>query len=76
VLVICDASGPVALAGIGGQQLHDGRHDHVLLESAWFKPATIMGKARSYGMHTDASHRFERGVDPQGQVRALERPPR
>jgi len=75
VLAICDASGPVALAGImgGAASAMTGATTSVLLESAWFKPATIMGKARSYGMHTDASHRFERGVDPQGQVRALER---
>ncbi len=46
--------------------------DSILLESAWFKPATIMGKARALGLHTDASHRFERGVDPQAQVQALE----
>jgi phenylalanyl-tRNA synthetase beta chain len=44
-----------------------------LLESAYFKPSTISGKARDLGLHTDASHRFERGVDPKGQVRAIER---
>ncbi len=46
---------------------------NILLESAYFKPSTISGKARDMGLHTDASHRFERGVDPQGQVRAMER---
>ena len=45
----------------------------ILLESAFFAPAAISGKARSYGLHTDSSHRFERGVDPGLQVRALER---
>ncbi|HET6565978.1 MAG TPA: phenylalanine--tRNA ligase subunit beta, partial [Xanthomonadales bacterium] len=75
VLAICDASGPVALAGImgGDASAVTGETRSILLESAWFSPAVIMGKARHYGMHTDASHRFERGVDPQGQVRAVER---
>lgn len=75
LLAICDATGPVALAGIMGG-LDSGVTDgttNVLLESAWFRPATIMGKARDLGLHTDASHRFERGVDPQGQVEAMER---
>jgi len=75
VLAICDSKGPVAVAGIMGG-LESGVSDSttdILFESAYFKPATIMVKAREYGMHTDASHRFERGVDPQGQVAALER---
>jgi len=75
LLAICDESGPVALAGIMGG-LDSGVTDatrNILLESAYFKPSTISGKARDLGMHTDASHRFERGVDPQGQVRAIER---
>jgi phenylalanyl-tRNA synthetase beta chain len=75
VLAICDASGPVALAGImGGMQTAvSDSTTRILLESAWFNPAAVMGKARVYGLHTDASHRFERGVDPQGQVQAIER---
>jgi len=75
LLAICDEAGPVALAGIMGG-LDSGVTDatsNILLESAYFKPATISGKARDLGMHTDASHRFERGVDPQGQVGAIER---
>ncbi len=75
LLAICDEAGPVALAGIMGG-LDSGVTDatrNILLESAYFKSATISGKARDLGMHTDASHRFERGVDPQGQVRAIER---
>jgi len=74
-LLICDDSGPVAIAGIMGgfstavtEQTTD-----VFLESAWFRPQTISGRARELGMHTDASHRFERGVDPQLQIRAIER---
>jgi phenylalanyl-tRNA synthetase beta chain len=75
LLAICDAEKPVALAGIMGG-LDSGVGDattDILLESAWFRPATIMGKARDLGLHTDASHRFERGVDPSGQVAAIER---
>ncbi len=75
VLAICDASGPVALAGIMGGEATavSGETCNILLESAWFNPAVIMGKARDYGLHTDASHRFERGVDAEGQARAVER---
>ena len=75
LLAICDEAGPVALAGIMGG-LNSGVTDatrNILLESAYFKPSTISGKARDLGLHTDASHRFERGVDPRGQVRAIER---
>jgi len=75
LLAICDDSGPVALAGIMGG-LDSGVSDttsNILLESAYFKPSTISGKARDLGLHTDASHRFERGVDPQGQIIAIER---
>jgi len=74
-LVIADARVPVALAGImggAGSAVGEGTRD-ILLESAFFAPAAISGKARSYGLHTDSSHRFERGVDPGLQVRAIER---
>jgi len=75
VLAICDRKGPVAIAGIMGG-LDSGvtqATTDILFESAWFNPSTIMGKARGFGMHTDASHRFERGVDPAGQEAAIER---
>jgi phenylalanyl-tRNA synthetase beta chain len=75
LLAICDEAGPVAFAGIMGG-LHSGVTDttsNIFIESAYFKPSTISGKARDLGLHTDASHRYERGVDPQGQVRAMER---
>ncbi len=74
-LVIADDKGPVALAGImGGQDsaVGEGTRD-IFLESAFFNPLCIAGRARSHGLHTDSSHRFERGVDPQLQRRALER---
>ncbi len=75
VLAICDIRGPVAVAGImGGLESGVGETTtDILFESAFFNPATIMVKARAWGIHTAASHRFERGVDPQGQVAALER---
>ena len=75
ILAICDSSGPVAIAGIMGglESGVTGETRDILFESAFFNPATIMGKARNFGMHTDASHRFERGVDPAGQEAAVER---
>ncbi|MET0052091.1 MAG: phenylalanine--tRNA ligase subunit beta [Candidatus Thiodiazotropha sp.] len=74
-LVIADESHPIALAGIMGGEATAVNEStrHVLLESAFFAPTAISGKARGYGLHTDSSHRFERGVDPQLQVDALER---
>jgi len=74
-LVIADRQGPLALAGImGGEQsaCSDATRD-VFLESAFFAPQPIAGRARRYGLHTDSSHRFERGVDPNLQRIALER---
>ncbi|HEC20449.1 MAG TPA: phenylalanine--tRNA ligase subunit beta [Gammaproteobacteria bacterium] len=74
-LVIADDKAPLALAGIMGgadSAVNDATAD-IVLESAYFNPLSIAGKARSYGLHTDSSHRFERGVDPQLQRRALER---
>lgn len=75
LVTICDASGPVALGGIMGglATAVTGETRNVFLESAWFRPAMISGKARALGLHTDASHRFERGVDPGGQEQAVER---
>jgi phenylalanyl-tRNA synthetase beta chain len=74
-LVIADHSGPVAIAGVMGGKLSavNGASKDVFLESAFFAPSLIAGKARSYGLNTDSSHRFERGVDFQLQVNAMER---
>ncbi|MEW8394272.1 MAG: phenylalanine--tRNA ligase subunit beta [Candidatus Thiodiazotropha sp.] len=74
-LVIADADRPLALAGImgGDDSAVNETTRHILLESAFFAPTAISGKARSYGLHTDSSHRFERGVDPQLQTKAMER---
>ena len=74
-LVICDSSGPVAMAGIMGglPTAVDEGTTNIFLEAAFFTPDLLAGKARSYGLHTDSSHRFERGVDFQLQVEAMER---
>lgn len=74
-LLISDQSKPLALAGImGGEDSGvTEKTRNILLESAYFSPTAIIGKARAYGLHTDSSHRFERGVDHQLQVMALER---
>jgi phenylalanyl-tRNA synthetase beta chain len=66
-LFICDAEGPVALAGIMGG-LHSEVSDstvNVLLESAFFNPVTIRKASRLLGLRSDASYRFERGIDPE-----------
>ncbi len=64
-LVIADGKKPVALAGVMGgfDTMITERTKNVLIESAWFDPATIRSMAKRHGMHTDASHRFERGAD-------------
>jgi phenylalanyl-tRNA synthetase beta chain len=74
-LVIADRSGAIGLAGImgGAATAVDADTDAIFLESAYFAPKAIQGRARHYGMHTDAAIRFERGVDPSGQERAIER---
>ncbi len=74
-LVIADGAGPVGLAGIMGGEKSGIAADttDVFLEVAYFAPDAIAGRARRYGLMTDASQRFERGVDPRGQERALER---
>lgn len=66
-LVITDADRPVALAGVmGGFDTRvTGATRNVFLEAAHFAPAAIIGRSRRLGLHTDAAHRFERGVDPQ-----------
>src|SRR5204863_6004458 len=64
-LVIADAVKPVALAGVMGgfDSMITESTKNILIESAWFEPAGIRRTARRHGMHTDASHRFERGAD-------------
>lgn len=75
MLVIADEAGAVGVAGImGGERTAvSAATTDVFLEVAWFAPDSIRGRARRLGLHTDASQRFERGVDPSGQVCAMER---
>ena len=75
MLVIADGTGAVGAAGImGGERTAvSATTRDVFLEGAWFAPDSIRGRARRLGLHTDASQRFERGVDPSGQARAVER---
>ncbi|MDH5360397.1 MAG: phenylalanine--tRNA ligase subunit beta [Gammaproteobacteria bacterium] len=74
-MVIADHQVPVAMAGImGGADSAVGDETvDIFFESAFFSPIALAGVARGYGLHTDSSHRFERGVDPQLQLRAMER---
>ena len=74
-LLICDGEGPTALAGVMGgatSEIHDATK-RVLFECAWFDPRGVRRSARRHGMHTESSHRFERGVDPGDVAAVLER---
>ncbi|WP_263752417.1 phenylalanine--tRNA ligase subunit beta [Kosakonia cowanii] len=74
-LVIADQKNALAMGGIFGGE-HSGVNSetkNVLLECAFFNPLSITGRARRHGLHTDASHRYERGVDPKLQYKAMER---
>ena len=74
-LVIADQNGSLAMAGVmgGKPSAVSPETKNIFLESAFFNPLAIAGRARSYGLHTDSSHRFERGVDYHLQVEAMER---
>jgi phenylalanyl-tRNA synthetase beta chain len=74
-LLICDAERPVALAGVMGGLDSEVTLStrQVLIESAYFNPATIRRTAKRLGLSSEASYRFERGVDPDGVIHALER---
>jgi phenylalanyl-tRNA synthetase beta chain len=74
-LLICDGEMPIALAGVMGgmdSEVRDSTRS-ILLESATFAPSNIRRTARRLALHSEASHRFERGVDPDGTIRALDR---
>lgn len=75
MLVIADAKYPVAVAGIMGGSGTDVTENtvNVLIESAYFNPVSISKTAKALGMHTEASHRFERGTDIEGLITALNR---
>ncbi|MCG6892549.1 MAG: phenylalanine--tRNA ligase subunit beta [Desulfobacteraceae bacterium] len=75
MLMICDGEKPVAVGGVMGglnSEIEEGT-SRVLIESACFSPVSIRRTARKLGLGTEASHRFERGVDPAGTVEALNR---
>ncbi|HEX5661242.1 MAG TPA: phenylalanine--tRNA ligase subunit beta [Polyangiales bacterium] len=74
-LLICDGEGPVAVAGVMGGE-HSGvsaRTERVFVETAYFDPRAVRRTSRRLGLHTDASHRFERGVDPRAVPEVLGR---
>ena len=74
-LVIADAVKPVALAGVMGgfDTMITAKTKNILIESAWFDPSTVRRTSRRHGLHTDASHRFERGADFEATTRACDR---
>ncbi len=75
VVLICDGEKPVAIGGIMGGENSEVTNDtvNILLESAYFNPVYINRAAKKLGISTDASQRFERGADPNGVIRALDR---
>ena len=74
-LVIADAKRPVGLAGIMGgfNTMITDKTRNILIESAWFDPATVRKMSRRHGLHTDASHRFERGADFESTILSCDR---
>ena len=74
-VLICDGVKPVAIGGIMGGLNSEVKEDTqvVLLESAYFNPSSIRRSSRKLGMSTDAAFRFERGIDPEGVIKALNR---
>ncbi|MCG8632404.1 MAG: phenylalanine--tRNA ligase subunit beta [Desulfobacterales bacterium] len=75
MLMICDGEKPVAIAGVMGGENSEISDDttRVLVESAYFNPVSVRRTAKRTGIGTDASHRFERGVDPEGTLFAMKR---
>ncbi|CAN2039622.1 Phenylalanine--tRNA ligase beta subunit [Candidatus Magnetomoraceae bacterium gMMP-15] len=75
MLMICDGRKPVAVAGVMGGINSEIQPDttRVLLESAYFNPVSIRRTAKRLGLSTEASHRFERGIDPDGCLNAVDR---
>lgn len=74
-LVIADAAKPLALAGVMGGEGSEVTHatTRILLECAYFDPASVRKSAKYHGLHTDSSHRFERGIDPGATLEHLQR---
>jgi phenylalanyl-tRNA synthetase beta chain len=69
-LVVCDATKPVGLAGVMGgyDTMITERTGNILIESAWWDPGTVRATSRRHALHTDASHRFERGADFESTI--------
>jgi len=69
-LVVCDAKKPVGLAGVMGgfDTMITDKTRNIVIESAWWDPATVREMSRRHALHTDASHRFERGADFESTV--------
>ena len=69
-LVVADAKKPVGLAGVMGgfDTMITDKTRNILIESAWWDPVTVRKSSRRHGLHTDASHRFERGADFESTV--------
>src|SRR6204780_4074866 len=74
-LVVADAKKPVGLAGVMGgfDTMITERTKNILIESAWFDPVTVRRASKRHGLHTDASHRFERGADFESTVVSADR---
>ncbi|HEX8816300.1 MAG TPA: phenylalanine--tRNA ligase subunit beta [Terriglobales bacterium] len=74
-LIVADARKPVGLAGtMGGfDTMITGKTRNILIESAWWDPATVRSMSRRHGLHTDASHRFERGADFESTILSCDR---
>ncbi len=75
MLLICDAEKPVGIAGVMGGENSEIQNDTttVLIESAYFKPGSVRKTSKQLGLSTDASYRFERGIDPHGTIDSLMR---
>lgn len=75
MLVIADANNPVAVAGVMGGKTSEvtAQTENIILESAWFEPASVRRTSKRLGLMSESSYRFERGVDPDGVVKALDR---
>ncbi len=74
-LVVADAKKPVGLAGVMGgfDTMITERTKNILIESAWFDPVTVRRMSKRHGLHTDASHRFERGADFESTIASANR---
>ncbi|MBI5969859.1 MAG: phenylalanine--tRNA ligase subunit beta [Deltaproteobacteria bacterium] len=75
MLVIADADNPVAIAGVMGAKFSEvgAQTENIIIESAWFEPASVRRTSKRLGLTSESSYRFERGVDVEGVVKAIDR---